>query len=226
MIYLNKIKKIIGSIYTSFLYILLCVLIIIEFTISYIRTNDIELNNIINGESIYKYVCNGCNLPKEFLIEYLDNYSNYLFYRRNYPTINYSALDNSQRYELNKIKERIDIPYKQVLIIRDINTYIHNNSVFLIINISIFLLFVLLCLRYKSFIRGLYFFSLTVLLCSLVILMFSTYFVVNINNYYLKEILNSINIMPSFYKINTMYIVVAFVLSLLSLCYNLKVKSK
>ena len=226
MICLNKIKKFIGSIYTSFLYIIICVLIILEFAISFIRVNNINFASYLNGERIYSYVGKNSNISKDILVNYLNEYSYYIFYKRSYPTINYSVLNDSEKKEFNRIKKRIDIPFEKVLIIRDINMYIHNNSIYLLLNISLLVFFLLLSKRYKSFIKGLYFMSLMVLLCSLVILLFSTYFITNVNNYYIKEIFRSENLMSKLYRINTLYICVSFILSTLTFFYNMKLTHK
>ena len=226
MICLNKIKKFIGSIYTSFLYIIICVLIILEFAISFIRINNINFASYLNGERLYSYVGKNSIISKDILVDYLNEYSYYIFYKRSYPTINYSVLNDSEKKEFNRIKKRIDIPFEKVLIIRDINMYIHNNSIYLLLNISLLVFFLLLSKRYKSFIKGLYFMSLMVLLCSLVILLFSTYFITNVNNYYIKEIFRSENFMSKLYRINTLYICVSFILSTLTFFYNMKLTHK
>ena len=226
MICLNKIKKFIGSIYTSFLYIIICVLIILEFAISFIRVNNINFASYLNGERIYSYVGKDSNISKDILVNYLNEYSYYIFYKRSYPTINYSVLNDSEKKEFNRIKKRIDIPFEKVLIIRDINMYIHNNSIYLLLNISLLVFFLLLSKRYKSFIKGLYFMALMVLLCSLIILLFSTYYITNVNNYYIKEIFRSENLMSKLYRINTLYICVSFILSTLTFFYNMKLTHK
>ena len=226
MICLNKIKRFIGSIYTSFLYIIICVLIILEFAISFIRVNNINFASYLNGERIYSYVGKDSNISKDILVNYLNEYSYYIFYKRSYPTINYSVLNDSEKKEFNRIKKRIDIPFEKVLIIRDINMYIHNNSIYLLLNISLLVFFLLLSKRYKSFIKGLYFMALMVLLCSLVILLFSTYYITNVNNYYIKEIFRSENLMSKLYRINTLYICVSFILSTLTFFYNMKLTHK
>ncbi len=226
MICLNKIKRFIGSIYTSFLYIIICVLIILEFAISFIRINNINFASYLNGERLYSYVGKNSNISKDILVDYLNEYSYYIFYKRSYPTINYSILNDSEKKEFNRIKKRIDIPFEKVLIIRDINMYIHNNSIYLLLNISLLVFFLLLSKRYKSFIKGLYFMALMVLLCSLVILLFSTYYITNVNNYYIKEIFRSENLMSKLYRINTLYICVSFILSMLTFFYNMKLTHK
>ena len=226
MICLNKIKRFIGSIYTSFLYIIICVLIILEFAISFIRINNINFASYLNGERLYSYVGKDSNISKDILVDYLNEYSYYIFYKRSYPTINYSVLNDSEKKEFNRIKKRIDIPFEKVLIIRDINMYIHNNSIYLLLNISLLVFYLLLSKRYKSFIKGLYFMSLMVLLCSLVILLFSTYYITNVNNYYIKEIFRSENLMSKLYRINTLYICVSFILSTLTFFYNMKLTHK
>ena len=220
---MDKIKKIIGSIYTSFLFSVLFVLIILEFFISFVRFNNIEFTTYIDSETIYKYVCDkSCDSFKWFMIDYLNDYKEYIFNKKSYPTVIYSNLNNNQTKTFDKIKNKLDIPYEKVLIIRDINNFFHNNSIYLLLNIIIFINYLLISLRYKSFIKGLYFLALMVVLSSLVILLFTTFIFVYIKNIYIKEMLNKMNIMSNLYKLNVLYLIIGFVSSVISLLFKIK----
>lgn len=224
---MNKLKKIIGSIYTSFLFINIFILIILNFFVSFVRSNNINFKDYIDNETIYKYVCNNsCDTFKDFLYNYFNDYKDYIFNKNSYPTVIYSNLNKEEKKTFDNIKEKIDIPYKDVLMIRDINNFLHNNSIFLILNILIFLLYLLISLRYKSLVKGLYFLALMIVLCSLVVLLFTTFIAVNINNIYIKEIIFKMNVMSNLYKLTVLYLFVGFISCIMSLIFKIKFPSK
>jgi hypothetical protein len=170
------------SIIASLLFVVLFLGIIVEFIFTVIRVQNLSLPRLIDKNVIYNlYVKNSFINQNEELkdaaLEYIDDYINYVFYKRSYPNIN-TALINKYSGEEKKnisnsfenLKNNIDLEYSLVLKIRDINNFISNNSIYLLINIGCLIVFLVLAIIEGSIRKAFKLSGLALILSSLSVL--------------------------------------------------------
>lgn len=171
------------SIITSFLFIILTIAIMIQFFFTMFRLQGDRLSNLIDRENIYILVADDIRIKdnplfKNVSIKYIDDYINYVFYKRSFPSIDVNAIENLE--ENNKkdilesidiVKNKIDLDYETILQIRDVNNFISNGSIYLLINIAIMFLFILISILRMCFYSGFKYLSVGLVISSLLILM-------------------------------------------------------
>ena len=146
------IKKILGSIITSFLFSLLLIFVSIHFLLTLIRVNSINASNIVNTSDIYNYLINEDNEDiKNKMIDYLEEYKNYIFYKRSYPTISYNEMTKEEKQVYNKLKNKFDLKYETVIKVRGLYNFMQNNSVYFLINVGLLVMVIMCSIRYLDF---------------------------------------------------------------------------
>lgn len=176
---MKTLKKISRSTIASLLFLLLTVAIITQFFFTIIRTQG-KIPDIIDRDYIISSLNTKQEVPNHLKIHiknYLDQYIRYIFYKRSYPsidTLNYGDLNKEEIETVKKIlydiKEQIDISYENVVMIRNINNFLTNGSIYLIINISIFLIFIVLTIIIQDFKKSFKIFNISLFVSSLIIL--------------------------------------------------------
>lgn len=221
---MHSLIKIMGSIYTSFLFIITIILIIINIFMTYIKVYDITYKNI-NLNSTYEYAFNGKSYDdsfKEDMINYLKEYRDYIFMTNAYPNIDYSKYDLDEKKGIDTIRNKINIKYENVIIIRNIYRSLTNNSVYLLINIFLIICFFLISIRYLDFINGVYFFSLNVVIGSLIFLVASC---ISLSKIYdvliISKIINQ-EYISTLFKTNILYMLVGVFVSISTFTYKIK----
>lgn len=221
---MHSLIKIMGSIYTSFLFIITIILIIINIFMTYIKVYDITYKSI-NLNSTYEYAFNGKSYDdsfKEDMINYLKEYRDYIFMTKAYPNIDYSKYDLDEKKGIDTIRNKINIKYENVIIIRNIYRSLTNNSVYLLINIFLIICFFLISIRYLDFINGVYFFSLNVVIGSLIFLVASC---ISLSKIYdvliISKIINQ-EYISTLFKTNILYMLVGVFVSISTFTYKIK----
>lgn len=169
---MQKLQKIFGSVITSFLFIILTSLILTQLMCTITRFKHKDLSSLIDKDKIFRYVTSDMvltNDEEKIVHKYTDEYINYVFYKRSYPTISYSDINFDDKFIKNMeiIKDKIDLEYKQVIIIRRINNFVSNNSIYFMLNISIISAFLIICLKNKSLIKGIYILGISLIISGL-----------------------------------------------------------
>lgn len=147
-----KFKKMLGSIITSFLFIILILTLVLQLSFSVIRSMHSNFSDNINREFVLGFFIP--NSDREFrnsAVKYIDGYINYVFYKRSYPTFNTVGNDDKTFIKnANELKEKLELDYDTIIKIRSINSLISNNSIFLLINVFAFLIFLLIWISTKK----------------------------------------------------------------------------
>jgi hypothetical protein len=166
--------------------------IIIQFSFTIIKSSNKTLPDLIDRELLVDMIM-GSKIDdyeiKMVLKDYLDSYINYVFYKRSYPSIqsiDYGLLEGDRlteaKNELITFKEKIDLEYEDVLKLRDANTFFSNSSIYLLINIGVFLIFILISIMRVSFKSGLKLTSIALIISSVLILASSVLLETNLSN--------------------------------------------
>jgi len=180
---------------------------------------EVLLNLITDNDSVYND-----ELIHPLAINYVDEYINYVFYKRSYPTLN-SVLTKSYKEEtsiyLQKVKDKLDIDYELVVQIRDINNFIYNSSIYLLMNISIFIIVLIISILNRSFNAGIKFLGIALIISSLITLISASILypkMINLNDTVLSNfiapIVNTIFI-SKYRKICIIYLVLGFILEII-----------
>ena len=209
---LITIKKILGSIITSFLFFMFIMFISIHFVLTFIKVNNINVSNMVSISDIYEYLIGDEIEYKEDMLNYLEDYKNYIFYKRSYPTVSYSLMPKAEKRVYNNLKNKIDLKYENVIKVRGINNFIHNNSVYFLINVGIVVLVLVSAIRYFEFNNSFYLFSISIIASSLIILIGSVYLMSINKNYLVDLILQKVNIPSNIFKMDIIYMLVGLIL--------------
>ena len=177
---MKTLLNVLRSIITSFLFIILIILIVIQFLFTTIRLQNTKLSNLINRENIYDLVITDVNLRDnqnvhEIGIQYIDDYINYVFYKRSFPTIDLSDIETATEQEYRLINEgvellkaKVDLQYETILQIRDFNNFISNGSIYLLINIAVFTLTLVIGIVTGSLSKSFKFFASSLVIGALI----------------------------------------------------------
>ena len=106
--------NIMRSIITSFVFIILTIAIMIQFFFTMFRLQGDRLSDLIDRENIYILVADDIRIKdnplfKNVSIKYIDDYINYVFYKRSFPSIDVNAIENLEENNKKDILESIDI---------------------------------------------------------------------------------------------------------------------
>lgn len=229
--------KYMRSIITSFLYLILIVLIMLQFVFTFIRNGDIKISDLIDRESILSSIPSdilNTNIEfRDLTLEYIDDYINYVFYKRSYPTIIIEKIDFTSENEkrtanefLDNLKEKLDLDYEMVVRIREINNFISNGSIYLLLNIAIFALIIILIIANSSVLKSILSLGVIFLLSSVFLLMGGSYIYSNLvnNQKFIIELLSkevfSNQFISSFFNQALVYLGIGIVLILLNVIYK------
>lgn len=195
--------------------------------------SDVKISDLIDRKLILKAI--DINIEGELhqaTIDYIDDYINYVFYKRSYPTININKIAEKTMQDkrvvvvaLDSLKNKLNLKYEHILKIREINNILSNQSIYLLVNIGLFILFLIISIVNTRFIKGINIYSLASLIASIVILL--TFVIAH--NYYikmeptlLKSFLDNIindNMKSNFFSLNIKYLVASFIFYFGTLIY-------
>lgn len=132
----------------SLFFLLLICLIVLQLSFTTFRVQNKRVTEMIPRGLIYEQVKDG-NLKDNEIYEklanrYIDDYINYVFYKRSFPTFEMDKenISDEERIDFthaaNNLKKNLNIDYSTIKNIRDINNFISNGSIYLLLNIFIF----------------------------------------------------------------------------------------
>lgn len=220
--------KISRSIITSLLFLLLIAILLLQFLFHVVSSNGRKISTLIDREYVLKTLIKDEELDEEqktVALDYIDKYLNYVFYKRSYPsleTIDISNLDESKMQEtksiLNTLKKKTDLNYEMICQIRDINSFITNGSISLLVSIMVVPIYLSLAIVRMSFKSATKISGIAILATGLIILISSTILFANLNNLnilFLKICLESIltkKLKNYIYKVAILYLIVGILI--------------
>ena len=220
--------KIMRSISTSLLFLLITILIMLQFIFTVVRINTRNISDLIDRETLLENILDEKiedEQIKNLALDYTEDYLNYVFYKRSYPSIqnvDFSSLEESQitpaREYINTLKDKIDLEYETIVKIRNINFFLSNGAIYLIINIGIFFLFIALTLTRGNFKNSFKLFSISLIAAGIITVLAFIIFKINLTHIFgfslynmIEEILNE-SITKSTYTLAFSYILVGFII--------------
>lgn len=183
--------KIMRSIMTSLLFVLLICFIILQFIFTFVKSAGGSISDLVKPEEILNNIDGLDENSKEITEGYIEDYINYVFHRRSYPSIQTIDLSMYNEEEqkiiidhLNEVKSTIDIKYETVLKIRDIDSFFSNQALYLLINIGIIVLFIILVIVNGKIVNSLKLLSTSIISAGIISLILSSIFVANAKSYF------------------------------------------
>ena len=217
------IKKILGSIITSFLFSLLLIFVSIHFIVTLIRVNSINASNIVNTSDIYSYLVKEDNEDiKNKMIDYLEEYKNYIFYKRSYPTISYNEMTKEEKKVYNRLKNKVDLKYETVIKVRGLYNFMQNNSVYFLVNVGLLAIVIMCSIRYLDFNKGFHLLSISMIISSIIILIGSVYLVSVNTNDLINITIQKSSITSKLFKLDVIYIMIGLFLFIVTFLINKK----
>ena len=217
--------NIVRSILTSLLFLIISAAIIVQFAFTIVHMQNKKIPDLIDREVVLGlatkdgFITNN-EAIRNLAIEYIDQYINYVFYKRSYPAmpnLNIEGIDENTKREItsefDSLKEKIDLDYELVLKIRDVNNILSNGAIYLLINIGVFSLFIVMSILRGSFLKGIKYFSASLALMSLILLLagsFAHSLISEIDNEILHSIMSEIvdgEFMNTFFNVDLIYLV-------------------
>lgn len=227
--------KIARSIIASLLFLILIFAIVIQFTFTLIHKEPKRIpDKISRQELLYEILDNQTLEPEteKLAIDYIDDYLNYIFYKRSYPstqTIDFDNLPEDQiaaaKTVINHINKKIEIEYDSIVKIRSINNTISNGSIYLMVNIALFIIFLLFMIVTFSPAKSLLFLGLSIILGALLSLITMVTTASNIENWFppsLSLLLNAIlskEFLGGIHTLTIIYVIIGLVLFLSAYIY-------
>jgi len=191
------------SIITSLLFIIMLIILTVQFILIFFRLESNKFIDIIDKNKLLTNIIETKKIDeteKIILIDYLGQHLNFIFYSKSYPSIvdiDFSTVDDSKIPLLNssifEIKEKLNIEYSNVLKIRRLNNIIYNNAIFLLVNISILLIYLFTSIVKNSFATALKLLSTASIITGAFMLLVGIYFYTN----YIRLCNEIINIIKS-----------------------------
>ena len=223
VVILITIKKILGSIITSFLFSLLLIFVSIHFVVTLIRVNSINASNIVNTSDVYIYLIKEDNVDiKNIMIDYLEEYKNYIFYKRSYPTISYNEMTKEEKKVYNRLKNKVDLKYENVIKVRGLYNFMQNNSVYFLVNVSLLVIVIMCSIRYLDFNKGFHLLSISMIISSIIILIGSVYLVSVNTNDLINITIQKSSITSKLFKLDVIYIMIGLFLFIVTFLINKK----
>lgn len=223
VVILITIKKILGSIITSFLFSLLLIFVSIHFIVTLIRVNSINASNIVNTSDIYSYLVKEDNEDiKNKMIDYLEEYKNYIFYKRSYPTISYNEMTKEEKKVYNRLKNKVDLKYETVIKVRGLYNFMQNNSVYFLVNVGLLAIVIMCSIRYLDFNKGFHLLSISMIISSIIILIGSVYLVSVNTNDLINITIQKSSITSKLFKLDVIYIMIGLFLFIVTFLINKK----
>lgn len=157
---MKTIFKILRSIVTSLLFLLLVFAISVHFTFTIIQCLPKRLSDTLNRDTILASLSQESldEETKELAKNYIDDYISFVFYKRSYPsiqTVDYTRIPEENiphaRQIIEEINKKIDIDYENVIKIRTVTGFLENGSIYLLVNIGVLVSFLLLTITRFDF---------------------------------------------------------------------------
>lgn len=220
--------KIMRSVSTSLLFLLITILIMLQFIFTVVRINTRNISDLIDREILLENILDEKiedEQIKNLALDYTEDYLNYVFYKRSYPSIqnlDFSSLEESQitpaREYINTLKDKIDLEYETIVKMRNINFFLSNGAIYLIINIGIFFLFIALTLTRGNFKNSFKLFSISLIAAGIITVLAFIIFKINLTHIFgfslynmIEEILNE-SFTKSTYTLTFTYILVGLII--------------
>lgn len=220
--------KIMRSVSTSLLFLLITILIMLQFIFTVVRINTRNISDLIDRETLLENILDERiedEQIKKLALDYTEDYLNYVFYKRSYPSIqnvDFSSLEESQitpaREYINTLKDKIDLEYETIVKMRNINFFLSNGAIYLIINTSIFFLFIALTLTRGNLKNSFKLFSISLIAAGIIIVLAFIIFKINLTHIFgfslynmIEEILNE-SFTKSTYTLTFTYILVGLII--------------
>ncbi len=233
---MKKTIKILRSTIASLLFLILIVTVIVQFTFTSIHKDHIRIPDRISREKILNEILKDNTLKdetKKIAIEYIDNYINYIFYKRSYPSIQTIDFENLPEEQINeakntisKINKEIELDYELIIKMREVNNTISNGSIYLMLNIAILVILLLIMIVTFEPIKTLIFFGIGIIIGTLLSLIGSIILASNIQTLVpqaLHIILDSIiskRFLSSIHAQSLIYIIIGMIIFLCSYIYS------
>lgn len=228
--------KITRSIIASLLFLILTFAVIIQFTFTLIHKEPTKIpDKIPRHELLYKVLDNTTLEPEteKIAIEYIDDYLNYIFYKRSYPstqTIDFDNLPEDQianaKNIITQINKKIEIEYDSIVKIRNINNTISNGSIYLMVNIALFIIFLLFMIVTFSPAKSFLFLGLSTILGALLSLIALVAAASNIENWFppslslLLDTILSKEFLGGIHTLTIIYVIIGLILFLSAYIYT------
>lgn len=220
--------KIMRSVSTSLLFLLITILIMLQFIFTVVRINTRNISDLIDRETLLENILDEKiedEQIKNLALDYTEDYLNYVFYKRSYPSIqnvDFSSLEESQitpaREYINTLKDKIDLEYETIVKMRNINFFLSNGAIYLIINIGIFFLFIALTLTRGNLKNSFKLFSISLIVAGIITVLAFIIFKINLTHIFgfslynmIEEILNE-SFTKSTYTLTFTYILVGLII--------------
>lgn len=234
--------KIMRSVSTSLLFLLITILIMLQFIFTVVRINTRNISDLIDRETLLENILDEKiedEQIKNLALDYTEDYLNYVFYKRSYPSIqnvDFSSLEESQttpaREYINTLKDKIDLEYETIVKMRNINFFLSNGAIYLIINIGIFFLFIALTLTRGNLKNSFKLFSISLITAGIITVLEFIIFKINLTHIFgfslynmIEEILNE-SFTKSTYTLTFTYILVGLIIFLSIYFYEYFPKKK
>ncbi len=220
--------KIMRSVSTSLLFLLITILIMLQFIFTVVRINTRNISDLIDRETLLENILDEKiedEQIKNLALDYTEDYLNYVFYKRSYPSIqnvDFSSLEESQitpaREYINTLKDKIDLEYETIVKMRNINFFLSNGAIYLIINTGIFFLFIALTLTRGNLKNSFKLFSISLIVAGIITVLAFIIFKINLTHIFgfslynmIEEILNE-SFTKSTYTLTFSYILVGLII--------------
>lgn len=233
---------ILRSVATSLLFIILTFLIALQLVFTCLKVGTKDIHDLIDEESLLLNLADDSIEDEETEMlskEYLEDYLNYVFYKRSYPSlqnVDYSNIEDSKKEDaamtIKSLKEKLDIEYETIVNMRNANSFFSNGAIYLIINIGVLTLFIILCILRANFKSGLRLSSIALSLSSTVALIAYSIFKMNTKRFFtptVKLIIDEIIGDPfskRAYTISITYILIGLITVLLIYLYDYYIKMR
>lgn len=233
--------KISRSIITSLLILLLIGTTFIHIGFTALRMNARDIEHLIDREKLLETGLDEVpenDALRSVILNYIDDYIKYVFHKKSYPsiqTVDFKDLTEEEKLSAEKlilkVSDTLDIEYERVIQIRNFNNFISNGSIYLIINVAVFLLFVILSIISLSFKKGSMYGFLSVSIGGLISLLFLLSRNGFLNKFpdVLKNFIESAlseELISSLFKLSVIYFVVGFLIFTFILVYDKFLKKK
>lgn len=172
--------KILRSTITSLLFLTLTVFIIVQFCYTAFRNSAQNIPKLIDRDRLMNLVIDESiedDEIKKVVYKYLDDYISYIFHKRSYPslqTVDLSQIEESKieyaKDIITDISKKLNLEYDDVITLRNINNTISNGSIYLLINIGVFLVFIVVIIVTYNFKKGLKLLSISMFTSSFLVL--------------------------------------------------------
>ena len=220
--------KIMRSVSTSLLFLLITILIMLQFIFTVVRINTRNISDLIDRETLLENILDEKiedEQIKNLALDYTEDYLNYVFYKRSYPSIqnvDFSSLEESQitpaREYINTLKDKIDLEYETIVKMRNINFFLSNGAIYLIINTGIFFLFIALTLTRGNLKNSFKLFSISLIVAGIITVLAFIIFKINLTHIFgfslynmIEEILNE-SFTKSTYTLTFSFILVGLII--------------